>query len=143
MPDPTDTTMQTTTATATTAPLLLDLGIQLEDPDQLRLSSTSPIQCDRAGCTYTLASALGTVVFRLPRSLQGGAYRVDIERLCDGAGELRTFTAVGEYYHLAAIGQGETLEIKLAATPTSTIATGAKVRRAIHDIKVRLPGGGD
>lgn len=143
MPDPTDTTMQTTTETATTAPLLLDLGIQLEDPDKLRLSGASPIQSDRGGCTYTLAGALGTVVFRLPRALQGGSYRVDIERLCDGAGKLRPFTAVGEYYHLAAIGPGESLEVKLAATPLSPLATGAKVRRGIGDIKVRLPGGDD
>lgn len=135
--------MQTTTETSTTVPLILDLGIQLEDPDKLRLSAAYPIKYDRGGCTYTLDSALGTVVFRLPRSLHGGAYRVDIERLGDGKGKLRPFTAVGEYYHLAAIGQGESLEVKLAATPLSTLATSSKVRRGIGDIKVRPPGGDD
>ena len=143
MPDPMDTIMQTTTETSTIAPLVIDLGIQLEDPDQLRLSGAYPIKCDRGGCTYTLPSALGTVVFRLPRSLHGGAYRVDIERLRDAKGKLRPFTAVGDYYHLAAIGQGETLEVKLAATPLSPLAASTKVRRSIGDIKVLPPGGDD
>lgn len=135
--------MQTTTETSTIAPILLDLNIQLEDPDKLRLSAAPPIYCDRGGCTYTLASKLGTVIFRLPRTLHGGAYRVDIERLRDGKGKSRPFITVGDYYHLAAIGQGETLEIKLAAFPLSTLAASTKPRRGIGDIKVLPPGGGD
>lgn len=124
-----------------TAPLFVDLTVQLVDPDRLRLTGSAALDCDRGGCTFTLGDPRGAVVFRVPTALPGGDYELGIEWLRDDDGEPRDYLAVGDHYHLAPIGPGEGLELKLVASPQPGPGAGKPARRMIGNIKVREPGG--